>query len=316
MTFGTNLPVSTAHPCRYSLRGVSARPEGRLSHHTIPHLSAMVLLIMTPGIVRAVARAQDVVPDEFSKLQRADEPALAEPQTGNPIAHNQLIDLSKLLKKHAPQDTDTAGATGDMEETPTTLAALLQNTRIYTPPPPPKPTQTPEYQALMARLRAEQEALSYERMLHPPPTRESFSQRFPCAPEPFSIGATHKPSSEEDDVSYEEVHRQIILIINILVSIICVAVFIWVAARSWSVGSRLGLSMGGAAGIAIAEVAVYGGYVRKVREAKRLEKKKPEIKEIVKTWVLGDEADAAEGDTTGWKEKDGDGVRFRKGKHR
>jgi len=117
-------------------------------------------------------------------------------------------------------------------------------------------------------------------------------------------------------VSYEEVHRQIILIINILVSVVCVAVFIWIAARSWSVGSRLGLSMGGAAAIAVAEVAVYGGYVRKVREAKRLEKKKPEIKEIVKTWVLGDEADASGGDTTGWKDKDGDGVRFRKGKHR
>ncbi|EDU41722.1 conserved hypothetical protein [Pyrenophora tritici-repentis Pt-1C-BFP] len=272
---------------------------------------------MTPGIVRAVTRARDAVPDEFAKLQRPEEPVLVEPKAGHPIAHSQLIDLSKLLKKHAPYDTESSKGTEEVvKETPITLAALLQNTTIYTPPPPPKPAQTPEYQALMARLRAEQEALSYERMLHPTPTRESFSQRFPRAPEPFSIGATHKASAEEDDVSYEEVHRQIILIINILVSIVCVAVFIWVAARSWSVGSRLGLSMGGAAGIAIAEVAVYGGYVRKVREAKRLEKKKPEIKEIVKTWVLGEHADAAEGDTTGWKEKDGDGVRFRKGKHR
>lgn len=72
--------------------------------------------------------------------------------------------------------------------------------------------------------------------------------------------------------------------------------------------------MGGSLGIAVAEVAVYSGYVRKVKEAKRLEKKKPEIKEIVKTWVLGDEGEGAE--ATGWKEKDGDGVRFRKGKHR
>ncbi|RMZ66142.1 ATPase vacuolar ER assembly factor Vma12 [Pyrenophora seminiperda CCB06] len=263
----------------------------------------MVLLTMTPGIARAVARARDAVPDEFAKLQRAAEPALVEPKAGNPIAHGQLIDLSKLLKKHVPQHTTPTAEAGDDEGIPTTLAALLRNTTIYTPPPPPKPVQTPEYQALMARLRAEQKpSRMHGCCTHRPPVNYS-RNGFPA-------------SSEEDDVSYEEVHRQIILIINILVSIVCVAVFIWVAAPSWSVGSRLGLSMGGAAGIAIAEVAVYGGYVRKVREAKRLEKKKPEIKEIVKTWVLGEEADAAEGDTTAYKEKDGDGVRFRKGKHR
>ncbi|KAJ8105727.1 hypothetical protein OPT61_g10006 [Boeremia exigua] len=54
-------------------------------------------------------------------------------------------------------------------------------------------------------------------------------------PEHFSIGV-----DEVDDVSYEEVHRQIILIINVLISIVCVAVFVWVAARHWSVGKRLG----------------------------------------------------------------------------
>lgn len=276
----------------------------------------MVLLTMTPGIVRAVAKARHLSADEYEKLQHADEPTLAEPKAGNPISHSQLIDLSKLLKSYVFKDTqESSENTQDTgEPTPTTLAALLANTTVYIPPPPPKPTQTPEYHALMARLRAEQEALSYERMLHPPPTRESFSQRFPRAPEPFSIGAT-QTTSEEDDLSYEEVHRQIILIINILISIVCVAVFIWVAARHWSVGSRLGLSMGGSLGIAVAEVAVYSGYVRKVREAKRTEKKKPEIKEIVKTWVLGDD-DGKDGDTTGWKEKDGDGIRFRKGKHR
>ncbi|RYO53436.1 hypothetical protein AA0116_g10824 [Alternaria tenuissima] len=272
----------------------------------------MVLLTMTPGIVRAVAKAKHLSADGYAKLQHADSPALAESKVGNPISHSQLIDLSKLLKSHVSKDIhDTED---DQETTPLTLAALLANTAVYIPPPPPKPTQTPEYLALMARLRAEQEALSYERMLHPPPTRESFSQRFPRAPEPFSLGAT-QTTSEEDDLSYEEVHRQIILIINILISIVCVAVFIWVAARHWSVGSRLGLSMGGSLGIAVAEVAVYSGYVRKVREAKRVEKKKPEIKEIVKTWVLGDK-DGKEGDTTAWKEKDGDGIRFRKGKHR
>ncbi|KAF2134400.1 hypothetical protein P153DRAFT_278681, partial [Dothidotthia symphoricarpi CBS 119687] len=256
---------------------------------------AMVLLTMTPGIVRAVAKAAELSPDAVH---------LADPKPGNPISHSQLISLSKLLKAQPPTDSD--------DDAPT-LAALLQNTTLYTPPPAPKPAQTPAYTALMARLRAQEEARSYERMLHPPPTRESFNQRFPSAPH-FSVGALHTSTSEEDDVSYEEVHRQIILIINVIVSIVCVAVFVWVAARHWTVGKRLGLSMGSSGAVAIAEVVVYSGYVRKVQEAKRLEKKKPEIKEIVASWILdksGEVKDAASA-----KEKEGDGVRFRKGKHR
>lgn len=277
--------------------------------------STMVLLAMTPGIVRAVTRVEQIAPANFAKLQRANEPTLRQPKPGNPVSHSQLIELSKLLKTHAASLSRSTGAQ-DEEPIPLTLNLLLAHATIYIPPPPPKPTQTPEYHALMARLRAQEEALSYERMLHPPPTRETFTQRFPRAPAAFSLGSTpqHNASfSDEDDLSYEEVHRQIILIINVLVSIVAVAVFIWVAARHWTVGTRLGLSMGGSGAVAIAEVAVYSGYVRKIREAKRLEKKKPEIKEIVKSWVI----DKADGEATGIKEqKLDDGVRFRKGKHR
>lgn len=269
----------------------------------------MVLLTMTPGIVRALSRAEAAQPDEYSQLQPPSTPSLTSAKPGNPISHSQLIALSSLLKHpslahlHEPDE-------------PPTLAALLRNTTLYTPPPAPAPQQTPAYHALMARLRAEEEARAYERMLHPPPTRESFAQRFPGArsrlPEQFSIGV-----DEVDEVSYEEVHRQIILIINVLISIVCVAVFVWVAARHWTVGKRMGLAMGSAIGVAVAEVVVYSGYVRKVQEAKAAEKKKPEIKEIVASWVL--DRGQTMGDvsaTTTSKEKGDEGVRYRKGKHR
>jgi hypothetical protein len=270
----------------------------------------MVLLTMTPGIVRALARAEQQSPDHFAELHRPNEPSLADPKPGNPVAHSQLIDLAKFLKNHASELSTTSADDG--QPLPTTLASLLQNSSIYTPPPPAPTAKSPQYLALMARLRAEEEARSYERMLHPPPTRETFSQRFPAAAADFSLGATAPRDSEEDDLSYEEVHRQIILIINILISVVCVAVFVWIAARHWTVGKRLGLSMASSLAVAIAEVVVYGGYVRKVKEAKLLEKKKPEIKEIVKTWIL-DKGAETEGVV---KDKDADGVRFRKGKHR
>lgn len=288
----------------------------------------MVLLTMTPAVVRALEAAKERAPKAFEGLERPSEPALAAAEAGNPISHSQLIDLSKLLKEHTykaataeHEDTkpDEYKENSDDDETPlpVTLDALLRGSRVYVPPPPPKKEPTPEYTRLMARLRAEEEARAYERMTNPNPlaTPESFAQRFPNAPR-FTVGA-NVPTSEEEELSYDEVHRQIILIINVIVSIVACAVFVWVAARHWSVPKRLGLSMGSSGAVAIAEVVVYSGYVRKVTEAKRKERKKPEIKEIVESWVIDGRSDkesivvnAASNDKTE------NNVRYRKGKHR
>ncbi|PSN64381.1 hypothetical protein BS50DRAFT_636572 [Corynespora cassiicola Philippines] len=278
----------------------------------------MVLLTMTPAAVRALTKAAQLAPDDLEKLQLSADPLLAEPKAGNAVSHGQLIGLSKLLKKHA-SEVAKAEAETDGEPLDCTLESLLRGSQIYIPPPPPKKEPasqslayaTPEFKALMARLRAEEEAKAYERMINPPPAVETFSQRFPTPQ--FSIGADNP---EDDDVSFEEVHRQIILIINVLVSIVACGIFIWVAARHWTVGKRLGLSMGGSGAIAIAEVVVYSGYVRRVREAKQLEKKKPEIKEIVKSWVIDKETKEDNVPSSGSKEKPDDGIRYRKGKHR
>lgn len=269
----------------------------------------MVLLTMTPRIVRALSRVQDAAPEEHAKLQSLPGPTLADPRPGHPVSHRQLIGLSKLCKQLPP----TSDPSDPDHDPPTTLAALLLNTTVHIPPPPPKQPQTPEYHALMARLRAAEEARSYERMLNAPPTRETFQQRFPHShvPKRFSLG-----EDEVDDVTYEEVHRQIILIINVLISIVCVAVFVWVAARHWGVGKRLGLAMGSAVAVGVAEVVVYSGYVRKVQEAKLAEKKKPEIKEIVASWVLDPNKHGEDAGLATSKEKQDDGMRYRKGKHR
>jgi hypothetical protein len=282
----------------------------------------MVLLTMTPGIVRALSQVEDALPEEYSKLQTPSEPTLADPKPGNPVSHSQLIDLSRLIKQlpeapnHISTGDDAADNASEDIATPMTLNAILRNSTLYVPPPPPKKQQTPEYHALMARLRKEEEARSYERMLNPPPARETFTNRFPGArsrvPEHFSIGA----DDEVDELSYEEVHRQIILIINVLISVVCVAVFVWVAARHWSVGKRLGLSMSSALAVAVAEVVVYSGYVRKVQEAKQAEKKKPEIKEIVASWVLDRGQGGEKNGLATSKEKTEDALRYRKGKHR
>ncbi len=43
--------------------------------------------------------------------------------------------------------------------------------------------------------------------------------------------------------------------------------------------------------VGVAEVVVYSGYIRRVGEAKGKEGKVKEVKEIVKTWVVGGNAD-------------------------
>jgi TMEM199 family protein len=132
---------------------------------------------------------------------------------------------------------------------------------------------------LMARLRREEEERAYERILHPE-RRLAQSTRLIAGP---------ADGREEDleQITYADASRQIALIVNILLSIVACGVAIWMAASHWSTPKRLGLSMGGGGFIGIAEVVVYAGYLRRVRDAKANEKKRVEVKEIIETWVIG-----------------------------
>jgi TMEM199 family protein len=155
----------------------------------------------------------------------------------------------------------------------------------------------------MARLRREEEARAYDRMIKPAPTLETstFSQRFPTASAAYAFSSTaayesfNTSTTEEDDITYTDVNRQITLIFNVLVSIVCCAAAIWIAAKWWDTPARLALSMSGSLLVGVAEVAVYSGYIRRLGEAKGREGKVREVKEIVKTWVVGGEGEKEEG---------------------
>lgn len=145
----------------------------------------------------------------------------------------------------------------------------------------------------MARLRREEDARAYERMVNPPPPLESFSSRFPNAAHAFA--EANRPSKVEDlgddEVTYNEVQRQVMLIINFLVSIVGVAATLWIAGRWWSLSSRVFLTLGGSIVVAIAEVAVYSSYMWRMGEAKSKQGAVKEIKEVVQSWVVGQEGD-------------------------
>ena len=115
---------------------------------------------------------------------------------------------------------------------------------------------------------------------------ETFAQRFPMSSAAHAFPSSQDPVPE-DEVTYADVNRQMAMVANVLLSIIACAGAIWVAARWWSTPARLALSMSGSLLVGIAEVVVYGGYISRVTEAKSKEKGVQEIKEVVRTWVIG-----------------------------
>ncbi|KAK0114763.1 hypothetical protein ONS95_014247 [Cadophora gregata] len=235
------------------------------------------------------------------------EPTLSNPRIGNPISHGQIVDLSQNMKAQKLR--------------PYLLEELLKGARMYNPPPPPKPEPTSEYKALMARLRREEEARTYERMTNPPPPMETFSQRFPAASAARAFASSHQnintSDPDDDEVTYADVDRQMALIFNVLISIVACAAAIWIAAKWWSTPARLALSMSGSALVGVAEVIVYSGYLRRVSEAKGKEKQIKEVKEIVNTWVVGagnGTEEATEDNSVAIESKEIDqGLRARKG---
>lgn len=231
----------------------------------------MVLLTITPLILEGMRELDESNHlEEFGEYtaEETTEPSLAEPQLGNPISHGQIIDISRKLKANGHEKY--------------TLEALLKGSRIYVPPPKPKPEPTTEYKELMARLRQEQEFRTYEQMTQAPRHMENFSQRFPGAFPSYA-------PTEEDEITYADVKRQMTLIFNVLISIFCCAAALWIAARHWSTIERLTLAMSGSIIVAVIEVAIYSLYIRRMRLAKTQEGKIKEVKEIVNTWVVGGE---------------------------
>jgi hypothetical protein len=171
----------------------------------------------------------------------------------------------------------------------------------------------------MARLRREEEARSYERMINPAPPEETFFQRFPSTSPAHAFSSTASylpldPMNEDDKVTYNDVSRQVTLIFNVLISVFACAAAIWMVAKWWSTPARLALSMTGSLLVGAAEVVVYMGYIRRLGEAKGKEVAVTEVKEIIKTWMVGGQEDDSEGQiqSVAHAKKVGTGVRERK----
>lgn len=203
-------------------------------------------------------------------------------QIGDPISHAQVLELSKQLKANNidPHHLDT----------------LLRGSTIWVPLRPKPKEKTSEYKELMARLRREQEAREYLQMINPTTPAETQSRNLPraSAANAFTATAAYIEDSPDDEATYADINRQVTLIINVLVSIVACSAALWMVSRWWSTPARLALSLGGSILVAVAEVAIYWGYIYKVKESIKTERKIKEVKTVTRTWVVGQGGDEDE----------------------
>lgn len=108
-----------------------------------------------------------------------------------------------------------------------------------------------------------------------------------------AFAEANRPTREEDTgddgVTYNDVHRQLMLILNVLLSVVGVAATLWTLARWWSTPARLFLAMGGSILVGVAEVVLYSGYIWHLGDAKKKDIRFKEVKEVVQTWTVGAE---------------------------
>ena len=140
------------------------------------------------------------------------------------------------------------------------MNSLLRGSEVYIAPPPPPPAPSPEYVALMDRLRKEEEMRQYRALL----TKNS---------ELYASGGD-EPAAK-DDVTPS-------LVFNILLSVIMCGAAMFYMTRWWSNDAwRVLASMLVAIVVGVAEVVVYAGYLRKVKLSREKEQRIKERKEVI-----------------------------------
>lgn len=210
----------------------------------------MVLLNTTPKILAYLA---SLSPASLATVSDADTIPIPI-NTQDPISHRKLVVLSRLQIKD--------GKLRSLDE-------LLRGTAIYIPPPPAKPEPSPEYVALMARLRREQEQREYAALIS--------KQR--------SLNGAGEYEDDEDSLSPS-------LVLNMLLSVIIFAAAVFHLTKWWSNdGIRVLFSLGSSISVGIAEVVLYSIYLTKVKMAKVKERGKKEKKTLIGEYKPSEEDD-------------------------
>ncbi|KAG7881581.1 hypothetical protein KL905_000935 [Ogataea polymorpha] len=128
---------------------------------------------------------------------------------------------------------------------------------------PPQTPKSPDFLRQMEELKARQEELEYQKLVGSLP------------------GQIGRPSALQEA---KEVKHQVTTIVNVLISVVSVAYAVWYWTGSVNLfndATRVLLALFAAILVLVAEVVVFGGYLRRVDEAKQRERRKKEVRKVV-----------------------------------
>ncbi|KAL2441608.1 hypothetical protein ABEF95_015822 [Exophiala dermatitidis] len=223
----------------------------------------MVLLIATPRILDAIS--------SLSSSERSSLPSPLPTTPGSPIEHTSIIALARLLSRSRTQSHPELNHTTPTPPNDFSLNTLLRGAHVYIPPLPPKPQPSPEYIALMARLRRDQERREYAAL----------------------VSKRKHPVEDDEDEEAQKDEISPSLVLNILLSVVMCAAAMFYLTRWWgNDGLRVLVSLFSGIIVGVSEVTVYAGYLRKVRLSKHKERAKREKKVFIGEYRGGEEEDS------------------------
>lgn len=158
-----------------------------------------------------------------------------------------------------------------------TLLELIRQTKLYIPPYKSyKQPKTAEFIKTMEKLRLEAKEQEYRRLINPTP---QYSTLYDKKLEDYDLTPTPQQA-------LKELKNQLSTIINVFISVGSVSYAIWYwTETSWGlpVSYRVLLSVFFGLLVLVAEVVVYMGYINKIEEARDKERKKKEVKKVVRS---------------------------------
>lgn len=157
-----------------------------------------------------------------------------------------------------------------------------------------KRKKSPEYVALMERLRAEVAEREYRALLA---DRRGGSTKIPVE----TIDAVGKYAFLSEKSSHENhdtgsvaktVKQQLAAVVNVAVTVAAVSFAVWRWSERLSggkddIGTRALLSIAAGLLVLVADTVIFGGYLRRVDDARERERALPERKAVVDTVVIG-----------------------------
>lgn len=118
----------------------------------------MVLLTMTAGIVEAIERGMMLDDKDWNSDQHDECPSLEAPAVGKPIAHVQVIAISRCSKKQ-PGKKVTHESEAERSASLCHLDTLLRGSKVYVEPPKPKPEPVSRECCILLQINADVSAI-------------------------------------------------------------------------------------------------------------------------------------------------------------